>query len=102
MRRFGTEGTETSDVATDWDGVAKSTARFGTLRRRMAVAMAFLVTLGTAFVVSTTATPSGAGTVLAPTQVFASVGASTVNVYSPGHTRGQRPELGPRHSTTAP
>ena len=46
--------------------------------------MAFLVTLGTAVVMSTSATPSGADTVLAPTQVFASVGASTVNVYTPG------------------
>ncbi len=45
--------------------------------------MAFLVTFGTACVVSSTVTPSGADTVLAPTQVFASVGNSTVNVYSP-------------------
>ena len=93
MRRFGTKGTETSDVATDWDGMAKSTARFGTLRRRMAATMAFLVTLGTAVVVSTTATPSGAGTVLAPTQVFASVGASTVNVYTPGTPGVSAPNL---------
>ena len=55
--------------------------------------MAFLVTLGTAVVVSTTATPSGAGTVLAPTQVFASVGASTVNVYTPGTPGVSAPNL---------
>ena len=55
--------------------------------------MAFLVTLGTAVVVSTAATPSGAGTVLAPTQVFASVGASTVNVYTPGTPGVSAPNL---------
>ncbi len=50
----------------------------------MATSMAFLVTLGTAVIMTTSVTPSGASTVLAPTQVFASVGASTVNVYNPG------------------
>ena len=93
MRRFSARGSESSEGATELDGVAKSTARFGTLRRRVAVGMAFLVTLGTAVVVSTAATPSGAGTVLAPTQVFASVGASTVNVYTPGTPGVSAPNL---------
>ena len=52
--------------------------------RRMALALSLVLVLGAIGLLFSPA-KAGAGTsVLAPTQVFASVGASTVNVYTPG------------------
>ena len=55
---------------------------FGLALRRLTVALSVVLVLGAIGLLFSPA-KAGANTVLAPTQVFASVGNSTVNVYSP-------------------
>ena len=51
--------------------------------RRMALVLSAILVLGSIGIVFGSSKPAGAATVFAPGQVFASVGASTVNVYDP-------------------
>ena len=74
---------------------------FDATMRRLALALSLVLLLGAIGLLFSPA-KAGAGTsVLAPTQVFASVGASTVNVYTPGTpaTTGS-PAVGPNLVTS--
>ena len=72
---------------------------FGVALRRMALPLSVILVLGAIGILFSPA-KVGADTVLAPTQVFASVGNSTVNVYSPNTARLPRPSSS--RSTTGP
>jgi hypothetical protein len=65
-----------------WDDVGY--AVHGRALRRMALALSVVLVLGAIGLLFSPAKAGADNTVLAPTQVFASVGASTVNVYTPG------------------
>ena len=76
------QGDHTRTGAARWDDDGYEV--HGRAVRRMALALSVVLVLGAIGLLFSPAKAGADNAVLAPTQVFASVGASTVNVYTPG------------------